>query len=69
METFNMQPKTIQQCVIKICLFQHLGTVGEESLCNLLLLQEIRFTAFFEIFLHPDGKLQELPCMISLNIS
>lgn len=49
-----MQLKTIQQSVIKICLFQHPGTVGEESLCHLLLPQEIRrFTDFFEKFLHP----------------
>lgn len=49
-----MQLKTIQQCVIKICLFQQTGTVGEESLCNLLLPQEIRrFTDFFKKCLHP----------------
>lgn len=50
-----MQLKTIQQSVINICLFQHAGSVGEGSLCYLLLSQEIRrFTDFFEIFfLHP----------------
>lgn len=46
-----MQLKTIQQSVIKICLFQHPGTVGEGTFCYLLLSQEIRrFTDFFEIF-------------------
>lgn len=54
METFKMQLTTIQQSVIKICLFQHPGTVGEEYLYNLPLPQEVRrFTEFYEIFLHP----------------
>lgn len=58
-----MQVKTIQQSVIKICLFQHLGTVWEEALCNLLLPQKItRFTDFLCI------QQRQLPCMISLNI-